>query len=39
MAEVKRADVMSYLETANMIEISELISDMKKNLVLPLPLR
>lgn len=30
MAEVKRADVMSYLETANMIEISELISDIEE---------
>lgn len=30
MAEVKRADVMSYLETANMVEISELISDIEE---------
>ena len=30
MAEVKRADVMSYLKTANMVEISELISDIEE---------
>ncbi len=30
MAEVKRADVLSYLETANMVEISELISDIEE---------
>ena len=30
MAEVKRADVLSYLETANMIEISELVSDIEE---------
>jgi large subunit ribosomal protein L7/L12 len=30
MAEVKRADVLNYLETANMVEISELISDIEE---------
>jgi large subunit ribosomal protein L7/L12 len=30
MAEVKRADVLSYLETANMVEISELVSDIEE---------
>ncbi len=30
MAEVKRVDVMSYLESANMVEISELISDIEE---------
>ena len=30
MAEVKRADVLNYLETANMVEISELISDIQE---------
>lgn len=30
MAEVKRADVLSYLESANMIEISELITDIEE---------
>ncbi len=30
MAEVKRADVLSYLESANMVEISELISDIEE---------
>lgn len=30
MAEVKRADVMSYLKTANMVEISELVSDIEE---------
>ena len=30
MAEVKRSDVMSYLKTANMVEISELISDIEE---------
>ena len=30
MAETKRADVLSYLESANMLEISELISDIEE---------
>lgn len=30
MAEVKRADVLSYLESSNMVEISELISDIEE---------
>jgi len=30
MAEVKRADVLNYLETANMVEISELITDIEE---------
>ena len=30
MAETKRADVLSYLENANMLEISELISDIEE---------
>ncbi len=30
MAEVKRADVLSYLETANMMEISDLISEIEE---------
>ena len=30
MAETKRADVLSYLETANMLEISELISEIEE---------
>ncbi len=30
MAEVKRADVLNYLETANMVEISELISEIEE---------
>ena len=30
MAKVKRADVLNYLETANMVEISELISDIEE---------
>lgn len=30
MAEVKRAEVLNYLETANMVEISELISDIEE---------
>jgi len=30
MAEIKRADVMEYLEDANMLEISELISDIEE---------
>ncbi|HIC38450.1 MAG TPA: 50S ribosomal protein L7/L12 [Candidatus Marinimicrobia bacterium] len=30
MAEVKRTDVLNYLETANMVEISELISDIEE---------
>ena len=30
MAEVKRADVLRYLKTANMVEISELISDIEE---------
>lgn len=29
MADIKRADVLSYLETANMLEISELIKDIE----------
>jgi len=30
MAETKRADVLSYLESANMVEISELISEIEE---------
>ena len=30
MAETKRADVLSYLDSANMVEISELISDIEE---------
>ena len=30
MAETKRADVLSYLESANMLEISELISEIEE---------
>lgn len=30
MAEVKRADVLSYLKTANMMEISDLISEIEE---------
>lgn len=30
MVEIKRADVLSYLENANMIEISELISEIEQ---------
>ena len=30
MAETKRADVLSYLENANMLEISELISEIEE---------
>ena len=29
MAEIKRADVLSYLENANMLEVSELIKDIE----------
>ena len=29
MAEIKRADVLSYLEKANMVEVSELIKDIE----------
>ncbi len=29
MADIKREDVMKYLENANMLEISELISDIE----------
>ena len=32
MAETKRADVLSYLENANMLEISELISEIEEKL-------
>ena len=30
MAETKRADVLSYLESANMVEISELVADIEE---------
>ncbi|GIS73622.1 MAG: hypothetical protein CM1200mP10_31990 [Candidatus Neomarinimicrobiota bacterium] len=30
MAETKRADVLSYLESANMVEISELIAEIEE---------
>ncbi|MBW6458514.1 MAG: 50S ribosomal protein L7/L12 [FCB group bacterium] len=30
MAEIKRADVLAYLETANMLEISQLIKDIEE---------
>ena len=30
MAEIKRADVLSYLESANMVEISELIAEIEE---------
>ena len=30
MAETKRADVLSYLESANMVEISELVSEIEE---------
>ncbi len=30
MAEIKRADVLAYLETANMLEISELIKEIEE---------
>ena len=30
MADIKRADVLAYLETANMLEISELISEIEE---------
>ena len=32
MAETKRADVLSYLESANMIEISELIAEIEEKI-------
>ena len=31
MADIKREDVMKYLENANMLEISELISEIEDN--------
>ena len=30
MADIKREDVISYLETANMLEVSELIKDIEE---------
>ena len=35
MAETKRADVLSYLESANMVEISELISEIEEKFGVP----
>ena len=32
MADTKRADVLKYLENANMMEISELIGEIEENL-------
>ena len=31
MAEIKKEDVLTYLESANMLEISELIKDIEDN--------
>jgi len=33
MAEIKREDVLKYLENSNMLEISELISEIEESLV------
>ena len=33
MADIKRADVLTYLENANMLEVSELITEIEETLI------